>query len=113
MGSTAVGDGIAIPHVRNPIVLRVSRPAITLCFLENPIDFHALDNQPVGTLFTLATATTREHLHVLARLGHALRDAAFKSAILNRAGRDEILNEARRIEAGLRREEVGREGKAA
>src|SRR5438128_2261112 len=30
--STAIGDGIAIPHVRNPIVLQVARPTITLCF---------------------------------------------------------------------------------
>jgi PTS system nitrogen regulatory IIA component len=34
MGSTSVGDGIAIPHVRNPIVLHIPRPTITLCFLE-------------------------------------------------------------------------------
>jgi PTS system nitrogen regulatory IIA component len=113
LGSTAIGEGIAIPHVRNPIVLRVSRPAITLCFLETPIDFHALDNRPVDILFTLATTTTREHLHVLARLGHALRDPGFKSALVNRAVREVILDEARRVEAGLRRQEATGEGKAA
>src|SRR5207253_1889536 len=31
--STAVGDGIAIPHVRNPIVLHVTRPSVILCYL--------------------------------------------------------------------------------
>ena len=39
---TAIGDGIAIPHVRNPIVLHVPEPAITLCFLEAAVDFGAL-----------------------------------------------------------------------
>ena len=45
--STAIGDGIAIPHVRNPIVLHVPQPIVTLCFLEAPVDFGALDGQPV------------------------------------------------------------------
>ena len=48
LGSTGIGDGIAIPHVRNPIVLHLSRPTVTLCFLEQPVDFGALDGQPVS-----------------------------------------------------------------
>ena len=48
LGSTGIGDGIAIPHVRNPIVLHLSRPTVTLCFLERPVDFGALDGQPVA-----------------------------------------------------------------
>ncbi len=39
LGSTAIGDGIAIPHVRNPVILHLERPMITLCFLERPVDF--------------------------------------------------------------------------
>ena len=39
--TTAIGDGIALPHVRNPIVLHVDRPMITLCFLERPVEFGA------------------------------------------------------------------------
>ncbi len=34
MGSTGIGDGIAIPHARNPIVMNITRPSVTLCFLE-------------------------------------------------------------------------------
>ena len=37
--STAIGDGIAIPHVRNPIVLHVDVPMVTVAFLSQPIDF--------------------------------------------------------------------------
>ena len=48
---TAIGDGIAIPHVRNPVVLHVGRPTITLCFLEQPIEYNALDGKPVHALF--------------------------------------------------------------
>ena len=45
LGSTGVGEGIAIPHVRNPIVLNVDRPSVTLCFLEAPVDFDAIDGR--------------------------------------------------------------------
>lgn len=95
--STAIGDGIAIPHTRNPIVLHVPRPTVTLCFLEQPIDFGALDGQPVQALFTLISPTVRAHLHLLARLTFALRDAAFKALVVAQAGRDDLLEAARRI----------------
>ena len=72
LGSTGIGEGIAIPHVRNPIVLHLSRPMVTLCFLEHPVDFGALDGQPVTTLFTLISPTVRAHLYLLSRLGFAL-----------------------------------------
>ena len=56
-GTTGIGNGIAIPHVRNPVVLHVSKPGMTLCFLDHPIDFGAIDGQPVSTLFTLISPT--------------------------------------------------------
>src|SRR5439155_24993889 len=40
--STGIGDGIALPHVRDPIVLHGTRPSSTLCHLERPIDFGSL-----------------------------------------------------------------------
>jgi len=99
--STGIGDGIAIPHVRNPIVLHVSRPMITLCFLEKPIDFGALDGKPVHVLFSLVSPTVRAHLRLLSRLSFALHDPVFKKAITQQASRDEILEAARRVEENL------------
>ena len=99
--STGIGDGIAIPHVRNPIVLHVERPTVTLCLLEKPVDFHALDGKPVHALFSLISPTVRAHLHLLSRLAFLLRDPTFKGLILGHASRDEILGAARRIESSL------------
>lgn len=98
LGSTGIGEGIAIPHVRNPIVMHVQRPSVTLCFLERPIDFGSLDGQPVSTLFTLISPTVRAHLHLLSRIAFALRDPDFKQVIQRQGSRDEILREARRVE---------------
>jgi len=91
LGSTGIGDGIAIPHVRNPVVLHVTKPSVTLCFLEHPIDFNAIDRQPVSTLFTLISPTVRAHLHMLSRLGFVLQNQAFKAALKQKASRDELM----------------------
>jgi len=101
LGSTAIGEGIAIPHVRNPIVLHLPRPMVTLCFLEHPIDFGALDSQPVTTLFTLISPTVRAHLYMLSRLGYALRNPAFKTAVTQQAARDVLLAALNEVEQSL------------
>lgn len=101
LGSTGVGEGIAIPHVRNPIVLHIPRPMVTLCFLEHAIDFAALDNRPVDTLFTLVSPTIRSHLGLLSKLAFALRHGAFKAALAAHASRQELLAAAVSVDAEL------------
>jgi PTS system nitrogen regulatory IIA component len=100
LGSTAIGDGIAIPHVRNPVLLHV-RPAVALCFLEEPIPFGALDGKPVGILFVIVTPTSRTHLRLLSRLSAALHDSAFRRVLERRAPPDEIAAVLRRVESGF------------
>ena len=102
LGSTAVGDGVAVPHPRSPILLGVPTALVTLCFLEEPIDFGALDGKPVHALFSMISPTTRSHLHLLSVLAFALRDPGFRDCIARRAGAEEILAAARRIEAGAK-----------
>jgi len=98
LGSTGIGDGIAIPHVRNPIVLHIAQPMISLCFLEHPIDFGALDGRPVEILFTLISPTIRAHLYLLSKIAYALRDSEFRSVISRQGTREEIFTHARRID---------------
>jgi nitrogen PTS system EIIA component len=97
LGSTGVGDGIAIPHVRNPIVIHVPKPTATLCFLEHPIEFDAIDGKPVHTLFTIVSPTVRSHLHLLSRLAFALRDEDFRSILARQGSQEEILQALRRL----------------
>lgn len=101
LGSTGIGDGIAIPHVRNPVVLHVSKPSMSLCFLDHPIDFHAIDGQPVSIFFTLISPTVRAHLHMLSRLGFVLQNPAFKAAIKSQASREDLMEKLLRAEAAL------------
>jgi PTS system nitrogen regulatory IIA component len=109
--STGVGGGIALPHVRNPIVLHVARPMVTLCFLERPVDFGALDGQPVHVLFAVISPTTRVHLQLISRIAYALHDGKFKAAVMSQAPAETILREARRLDTAL--DDRATAGKAA
>lgn len=101
LGSTGIGDGIAIPHVRSPVVLHVTRPEVSLCFLEQPVDFDAIDGKPVSTLFALVTPTVRAHLQLLSRLAFLLRDEPLRAVLRRQGSRDEIVAAFRAAEARL------------
>jgi PTS system nitrogen regulatory IIA component len=99
LGSTGLGNGIAIPHPRDPLVLQVRRPSVSVCLLERPIDFDAVDQQPVHTLFVIVAPSVRTHLSVLSVLAAALHDPALPPKLGARAPPGELLAEIERIEA--------------
>jgi PTS system nitrogen regulatory IIA component len=103
LGSTGVGEGIAIPHVRNPIVMQVTRPLVCLCHLAQPVDFGAIDGQPVHTLFVLVSGTVRAHLHLLSRLAFVLRDPPFREVLARRGTQAEVVAAAHAAESKLER----------
>lgn len=98
LGSTGIGDGIAIPHVRNPIVMHVQQPIVTLCFLSRSVDFDAVDGKPVHTLFTIVSPVVKAHLHLLSRLAFALRQPVFAEAIAQRKPSSAILSAAAAVD---------------
>lgn len=98
MGSTGIGDGIAIPHVRNPILLHVKRPFVSLFLLDRPVDFEAVDGKPVHALFVVVATSVPVHLRVLAHLGHALRDPTLRRLLADRASADHIMERIRALE---------------
>jgi PTS system nitrogen regulatory IIA component len=97
--STAIGEGVAVPHVRHPVVAPGRPCSVGVFYLEQPIAFGAADGKPVRTVFMVVSPTVNAHLQIFARLAHALRDARFSGAIERRAGEDELEAEAARIDA--------------
>lgn len=101
LGSTAIGDGIALPHVRDGKLVRGPAPVLALAFLRRPVDFDAPDGKPVDCLLVIATPTVPVHLELLSRIAAVLRDPGVKAALARHASRDEILAALRRVEAAL------------
>ena len=73
LGSTGVGNGIAIPHGKLAGVKRITG---IFARLETPVDFEALDDQPVDLLFLLLApeGAGADHLKALSRIARVLRD---------------------------------------
>jgi PTS system nitrogen regulatory IIA component len=73
LGSTAIGNGIAIPHGK---LAKLNRLVGMFARLDRPIDFDALDGQPVDLIFVLLApeGAGADHLKALARIARMLRD---------------------------------------
>lgn len=76
VASTGVGDGIAIPHAVCPTL---REPLLALLRTRTPIDFDAIDQQPVDLVFALLVPEhfTDEHLKILAHLAEMFSDRTF------------------------------------
>lgn len=74
LGSTGVGNGIAIPHGKLPAVKRITG---VFARLESAVDFESLDDQPVDLVFLLLApeGAGADHLKALSRIARVLRDA--------------------------------------
>ena len=74
IGTTTIGNGIAIPHVQSD---RIIKPSCIVAILSNGLDFDALDNNPVDLIvfLILPEVSKPENLQVLAQVSRLLRDA--------------------------------------
>lgn len=75
LGTTGVGNGIAIPHGK---IASLTRLYGVFARIEEPVDFQAIDDQPVDLVFLLLAPEDAgaDHLKALARVSRLLRDAA-------------------------------------
>jgi len=75
LGTTGIGNGVAIPHCR---LAELTRLCAFFARLERPIPFEAIDDEPVDLLFVLLAPADAgaEHLKALARVSRLLRDRA-------------------------------------
>jgi len=75
LGTTGIGAGTAVPHGR---LSDLSRPVALFARLEKPVDFDAIDSQPVDLIFLLLTPSdaSADHLKALARISRLLRNRA-------------------------------------
>jgi len=80
LGSTALGQGVAVPHGR---VKHLSAPLAAFMRLRDPIAFDAPDNQPVSMLLVLLVpeTATQQHLDILAELAQLMSNRPLREAL--------------------------------
>ncbi|MDD5699058.1 MAG: helix-turn-helix domain-containing protein [Victivallaceae bacterium] len=93
--STSVGGGIAVPHPQVPVLSDLADESISICFPEQPVDFHALDREAVFAMFIVLSANPRRHLEMLGKIMHLCRLPEFRILLQSRALRPDIIDRIR------------------
>ena len=95
--STAIGDGIAIPHAKSATVIK---PSIVFAKSNSPIDFDSADQKPTFLFFMIAAPKQGEELHLmaLAKLSRRLVKLEFREKLLKAKTNQEIILAFKEVE---------------
>lgn len=91
MMTTGIGEGIAIPHPRNPIITDIEHESISICMLKNEVDFKSIDDKLVHTLLIILSANPRRHLEILSKISFLCRQPEFIKLLKNHSTEETIL----------------------
>lgn len=97
--STAIGNGISLPHPRIPLMVGKNKPLIHFFFPNKSLNLNSLDGKPVHTLILLISQTIKQHLSLLAHLSFLLSKETFRFALENRLNYKELLDIISHIES--------------
>jgi len=98
LGTTALGEGVALPHCR---LAGCTRPVGLLMTLTVPVAFQASDGEPVDVLFVLVVPeeATDRHLELLSMLAGALSDPQYRQRVRSAADADTLYEAAMNLPA--------------
>ncbi len=98
--STALNNGIAIPHTRD-FLLDTYIDMVTVVFPEKPIPYEALDGKPVHTLFFLFASDDKRHLHLLAKIAHLSSQPEALKLLNAKPGKESLLDYVKEWESNI------------
>ncbi len=102
---TALSNGIGVPHTRD-FLLQESYDVIVVVFPKQPIEYGALDGEPVHTLFFLFACDDKRHLHLLAKLAHLSSKPENLAFLSHHPSKAELLDYIKNWEANLKQREA-------
>ena len=103
MMTTGLGEGIALPHPRNPILADVDSESVSICPLKHPVDFNAIDGLPVHTMIVILSANPRRHLEILSKVSFLCRQPDFVRSIKEHADAEEIIRCVQKAELEIKK----------
>jgi PTS system nitrogen regulatory IIA component len=102
MASTGIGNGVAIPHPRHAVKGIPQGGMVSTFFLDQEIDFHAIDGAPVFVLFLMLSPRTKCHLQLLSQLSFCLHDPSFLGYLRTCDSKESLLNRVKRSEKKIK-----------
>ncbi len=97
LGSTGVGDGIALPHPHAYELVAIDEPMVVVGLLDAPLDWDAFDGEPVRVVCMLLCPSGDAHLALLGALARALHDPPLRKLLEQHAPTSDILSRLREL----------------
>lgn len=88
--STAVGNGVAIPHSQQPLLKNAEDQRVFICYLKEPVVMNAMDNKRVHTMIVPLSSSVQNHLLIISKLARLLTKAEFRKALELKLGLNEL-----------------------
>ncbi|MCB1108072.1 MAG: PTS sugar transporter subunit IIA [Chlamydiia bacterium] len=101
LAPTALNNGIAVPHTRE-FLFKGPSDLITVVYPKHPVEWGALDGQPVHTLFFLFSCDDKRHLHLLSKLAHLSSNDECLKFLQTKPPAQELLAYIKKWESALR-----------
>ncbi len=106
MMSTAIGNGIAIPHVRLFESMSLQEDIVVVAYLFEPVDWEAPDEKPVHTLFFVLAADETRHLQILAEIAQLASDEDFVEYLRTMPAKEALIERIQQLEEKNNAEET-------
>ena len=100
LGTTGIGDGVAIPHGK---LNTIDRPLVSFGRSRDGLDFDSMDGQPSCLFFLLVAPDNSSgvHLQILAKIAKLLKNSAFRKELMDAAGQEELYQTIIRTEEDI------------
>jgi PTS system nitrogen regulatory IIA component len=95
---TGIGEGIALPHPRNPVIDRKDRQFVSVVFPVRPVPWNALDGKAVHTAILIVSASSKCHLDTLSKINFLCKQENFYALLRDRAAAETIIAAIREAE---------------
>jgi PTS system nitrogen regulatory IIA component len=106
MMSTAIGNGIAIPHVRLFDSMSLQEDIVVVAYLFEPVDWVAPDEKPVHTLFFVLASDETRHLQILAEIAQLASDEDFVEFLRTMPAKEALIERIQQLEEKVNTEET-------
>nr|HPO49999.1 PTS sugar transporter subunit IIA [Spirochaetota bacterium] len=87
---TGVGNGIAMPHSRNPVVANPEEEIIAICLLEKEVNYDAIDKIPVHTAIFVISSNPKSHLENISSVAKLCSKKDFVNILKNKKSENDI-----------------------
>lgn len=98
--ATSLGYGIGVPHTRD-FLLNTHFDVIVTVFPKDPIEYDAIDNQKVHTLFFLFASEDKSHLHLLSKIAHLSSEEKTRAFLCSKPSKEKLLEYVKQWESSL------------